>query len=236
MTYRPKPGDKVTIRSWTTASPRPGATRRLHSEQDGTVTYFRPGLIKLEGMLNEAALGAYEREGAEPFERYMITEVDLQPSGLAGRRVRIRCHVQPSLTPGDCARELDLDLEGTVTRVLADGRTVELDPDSAQVHYAHDGHHQAAPLGLAWRKSLDYVFLGGSARDGTCQYLVTEVEVDPEPASSTPLADALAVVDRAQAEVAHNWSRSADEAELGALRELAEAVRTHLLAHPERQS
>lgn len=51
--------------------------------------------------------------------------------------------------------------------------------------------------------------------------------------STTPLADALAVVDKAQAEVWDNWSRGADEALVEASRELAETVRLHLAAHPE---
>jgi hypothetical protein len=55
----------------------------------------------------------------------------------------------------------------------------------------------------------------------------------PEDKSCTPLGDALAVVDRAQAEVMHNWSRSVEETELEALRALAEAVRLHVNEHPE---
>jgi hypothetical protein len=51
--------------------------------------------------------------------------------------------------------------------------------------------------------------------------------------SKTPLGDALAVVDRAQAEARDNWSRGADEAELTALRALAEAARAHLAAYRE---
>jgi hypothetical protein len=42
---------------------------------------------------------------------------------------------------------------------------------------------------------------------------------------ATSVVAALAAVDRAQGEVARNWSRSSDEAELAVLRELADAVR-----------
>jgi hypothetical protein len=43
--------------------------------------------------------------------------------------------------------------------------------------------------------------------------------------SEAAVGTALARVDAAQAEVRDNWSRGADEAELTALRELAETVR-----------
>jgi hypothetical protein len=97
-----------------------------------------------------------------------------------GQRVRIRRYIQPSLTPGDIARQMNSDVEGTVSAVGARGRTIDMDPASAVVHYVADGKDREAPYGTMWRVGLGYVFLGGKPQEGTCMYLVTEVEALPE--------------------------------------------------------
>ena len=97
-----------------------------------------------------------------------------------GQRVRIRRYIQPSLTPGDIARELSSDVTATATKVWPQGNVIDLDPATAVVHYVNNEGRRDDPFGLAWRVGLDFVFLGGKPQDGTCMYLVTEVEVLPE--------------------------------------------------------
>lgn len=90
------------------------------------------------------------------------------------------------------------------------GQTLRHDHEGGDQPHAYYGHEEDG---------------GGPAFGaGTYEYLGP---VDPD--FKAPLAD----VDRAQAEVMHNWSRSADEAELVALRGLAERVREHLTKYPE---
>jgi hypothetical protein len=105
-----------------------------------------------------------------------MTEPDIPGAGL---RVRIRRYIQPSLTPGDIARQMNSDVEATIASVGARGRTIDVDPASALVHYVADGKDREAPYGTMWRVGLGYVFLGGKPQEGTCMYLVTEVEVLP---------------------------------------------------------
>jgi hypothetical protein len=75
------------------------------------------------------------------------------------------------------------------------------------------------------------------AKPGRAKYVTRKLrDIELAPLSTTPLADALAAVDRVQAAGAHMTVGTAYAltAELPVLRKLAEAVRAHLLAHPER--
>jgi hypothetical protein len=238
MTYTPKQGDAVTVRQWAQPRPERGPVRRLFNEDSGTVRRVSADAshLRLAGSDEWIALGTHVQPEAEPMARYLVTVVDLQPPALAGRHVRIRRYQVPSAGVPGAARQLDCDVEGTVARVTYphSGGLVELDPASAVVHYLNKGHDQAEPFGSAWRVGLGWVFLGPDA-DGGSWCLETEVEVDPapEPASSTPLADALAEADKAQAAYVAARYHGTDEY-LDVLERLAEAVRVHLLKHPER--
>lgn len=178
--YHPKAGEAVTVRLWHVASTGPDAVRRLLAEHDGTVLEADGPRFQLQGSERVFIVGTEESsKPAEPWERYTVTEVSPQPRELIGRRVRIRRYVVSGIPQ---ARELDADVEGTVTGLYGP-RVLELDPASAVVRYASEGHDVAEPFGAAWRIGLDYVHLGGSVKDGSTAYLITEVEPDPEPAS-----------------------------------------------------
>lgn len=87
-----------------------------------------------------------------------------------GDRVTVRRYAQPSLTPGDPVRVLQLEFTGTLLS-LAD-RVYHFDLESLSVAY---DVHSLRPADYLADISADYVFLGKNAAGGGL-YLVTELE------------------------------------------------------------